>query len=108
TVQLLASGPQVRESVGLAPFDFAQGAPSEVEGRTCGLADLRTSLQFLVATCATVYERGGSLKVIRLPAAGGSSRRGLTRRGSANVFTAFRSGPVSVSHASTRVGTTSC
>ena len=34
-----------------------------------------------------------------------SSRCGATRRGSANVLTAFRSGPVSVSQASRRVGT---
>ena len=51
-----------------------------------------------------MYERGGSLNVMRAPAAGASSRCGATRRGSANVLNAFRSGPVSVSQARTRVG----
>ena len=49
----------------------------------------------------------GSLNVMRAPAAGASSRCGATRRGCSNVLNAFRSGPVSVSHASTRVGVTS-
>jgi len=46
-----------------------------------------------------VSERGASLNVIRVPGAGGSSGCGATRRGASNVLNAFRSGPVSVSHA---------
>jgi len=41
---------------------------------------------------------------MRAPAAGGSSGRGATAAGWAKVFTALRSGPVRVAHASTRVG----
>ena len=57
-----------------------------------------------IAMCATVYERGGSLNVIRAPAAGARAAAATTRFGSSNVLNAFRSGPVSVSQASTRVG----
>src|ERR1051326_5215532 len=60
-----------------------------------------------VPKCATVYERGGSLNVIRAAAFGASSGCGVTRCGCSKVLNAFKSSPVSVSQASTRVGVTS-
>src|SRR6185295_211545 len=58
----------------------------------------------LTARCATVYDAAGNLNVMRPDAAGASSRCGATFRGCSNVLNAFRSGPVSVSHVSTRDG----
>ena len=60
-----------------------------------------------IPRCTTVYERGGSLSVIRSPAAGAGAGCGTTRRGASNVLKAFKSVPVRVSQARTRFGTTS-
>ena len=49
----------------------------------------------------TEYDLAGSFTVIFDPTFGLSSVCGTTRFGSANVFTAFKSGPVNVSNAST-------
>jgi hypothetical protein len=54
--------------------------------------------------CATLYDAGGSLNVIFGSARGASSDFGMTRFGCLNVFVAFRSPPVSVSQARTRLG----
>ena len=47
------------------------------------------------------------MKVMRAPAAGGSSRCGATRLGCSKVLIALRSAPVNVSQARTRVGVAS-
>src|SRR5581483_9064130 len=60
-----------------------------------------------VAIRTTLYERGGSLKVIFDAGAGASSLPGTTASGFSNVFAAFKSGPVNVSQASTRAGVAS-